>query len=593
MLPRLKVTVTRPPATVELPLSFVIQRTIYFPWFKRDSHPSFYVAETSKKAPLTISGIRPTSYATVGNRPVAGQLKFDEGQPPIGAGQQATLAYRLEGDFPIGTATGTMKVEAPQLAAAAAFNYEVRTRVHLAYIGIAVAIGLLASYWLKVKLHQKIELEQARLDAEKLIERIQGEANRHIDAKFLASYATQLRDLEQSLNGHDATGINEAKTKLDTAWRNALQELASRHQQALDGLEKVRVVTAYIWAVPTPVAQAVDAAGLTLAQAAEAIERDDLEGANTKVRQGILDLGNTIMQAAVAWQARQEAVLTSLSSSPPGIPAPVSAAMVRPATDLRALIRKVDPNNPLSTPEQIQRALTDIQSEYSGAQQFYSWLTSAMQMECENANAQIGSQCRALWNYDKFTAAADQVARFTTFARGLANEGDFTRLPGELGAVHEAWTNALQGQFDSPNPPVQQALDAREYVSATRIACAQKLTATLPKTAILSPADGLAFPVPEFTPGQNPIPAGYILRTRIQPAAMPSPAMPTRISNEQELKKAKRTQTLLVGAILILAAYGLQADTFSGTFTEFSMLFFWAFGLDLTVDQIGKIAKKP
>jgi hypothetical protein len=64
------------------------------------------------------------------------------------------------------------------------------------------------------------------------------------------------------------------------------------------------------------------------------------------------------------------------------------------------------------------------------------------------------------------------------------------------------------------------------------------------------------------------------------------------VSDEAQLKRDKRIQSLLVGVVLIIAGYGLQLNTFVGTFTDFSTLFFWAFALDLTVDAISKATKK-
>jgi len=64
------------------------------------------------------------------------------------------------------------------------------------------------------------------------------------------------------------------------------------------------------------------------------------------------------------------------------------------------------------------------------------------------------------------------------------------------------------------------------------------------------------------------------------------------VTPEAQLKRDKRIQSLLVGVVLLIAGYGLQLNTFIGSFTDFSTLFFWAFGLDLTVDTISKVTKK-
>jgi hypothetical protein len=57
-------------------------------------------------------------------------------------------------------------------------------------------------------------------------------------------------------------------------------------------------------------------------------------------------------------------------------------------------------------------------------------------------------------------------------------------------------------------------------------------------------------------------------------------------------KRDNLTQSFIVGVLLVVAGYGLQLNTFVGTFADFSTLFFWAFALDLTVDQLGKLTKK-
>jgi hypothetical protein len=84
----------------------------------------------------------------------------------------------------------------------------------------------------------------------------------------------------------------------------------------------------------------------------------------------------------------------------------------------------------------------------------------------------------------------------------------------------------------------------------------------------------------------------YAIHTLFQRIATPASAVPTSVTDAARLKREKITQSLIIGLLLVVAGYGLQLSTFVGTFTDFSTLFFWAFALDLTVDQIGKVTKK-
>jgi len=254
----------------------------------------------------------------------------------------------------------------------------------------------------------------------------------------------------------------------------------------------------------------------------------------------------------------------------------------------------VDANTLLTAPEQIQQTLSDLKFERTSVQQFFQWLSNAIQMERAEAETQIPSPPPAVWNAAIFAVAPAAVTAFTTFLSTLADHPDVPGLPVQLAKVHQAWSNALQKQFAAPNLVVQAQLDAHDYIGATRAAFQQKTPGGA--VAALAPGGptGPGFMAPEFyrdTAGAAALPL-YAIRTRFQTVATPAPAVATSVTDAATLRKDKMTQSLIIGLLLVVAGYGLQLSTFVGTFTDFSTLFFWAFALDLTVDQIGKVAKK-
>ncbi len=593
--PRLKIQLIRPAATLDAIPKLIINRTYWFIGRKYDTNPDLLVAETSKRSGITISGIRPLSNSSIGTVPSGGRLDFTLSKlPEIKAGNQVKIDYTLNDGFALGTVTGTMKIDAPQLANPVSFDYEVRSRVHWIYIGITIALGLFISYLVKVRLQQTIEFDQAHFDAQKLVDRITQEEGRHADPAFAGAYRTQLNDLRTRMNEDNAADINAAKLTLDAAWHIALQDLAKRHQDQLDALARLRDVTNYDWLVPPDVSQSVIHARDAQAAVVQQMERDDLTAADVQRRQIVLNLGNDIRTAALNWQSNERQMLTALQLGRPGISGANTAALAQPVTNLLASLSKVDVNTPLTTPEQIQQSLSDLKFERTSVQQFFEWLSNAIQMERAEAETQIPNPAPAVWNAVTFARAPAAVTAFTKFLRTLVDHPDVAGLAAQLAMVHQAWTNALQNQFAAANASVQAQLDGRDYVGATRVAFQQRSPAPAGAAAALIGRPGPAFMPPEFlrdTVGAAALPL-YTIHTLFQTIATPAPAVRTSVTDAARLKREKRTQSLIIGLLLILAGYGLQMNTFVGTFTDFSTLFFWAFALDLTVDQIGKVTKK-
>lgn len=589
---RLKIQLIRPAASLEAIPKLIINRTYGFIGLYSDSHPDLRVTETSKKSGITISGIRPVSNSVIGTRPIGGTLGFPQVQPEIKPGDQVTLKYILDGSFELGTATGTMKIDAPQLASPVSFDFEVRSRVHWIWIGITIAVALFISYLVKVNLQQTIELDQARLDAQKLVERIKLEEGRHAEWELAKPYQSALDELtDKAMTGIDPTEINKCKVALDTQWQKALQDLAKRHQDEQDAIDKLHdFVTVYNWLLPPKVVQAIDRARTKQAEVQQMINRDDLTKASDERKKIIFDLGNEIREAAIEWQTKEQQILGTIQTGPHGIPATIPD-LPKDAGDLLASLHNVDANTKLGTAEQINQTLQYVQSERTSVKQFVDRLSSVIQDECEKAKLLIPEPPPAGWNTSTFDKAPTAVKKFTTFLETMVDNPDQPGLTDELAAVHQAWTDALQGQFDQPKESVKAQLDARDYVQATVEAVRERTPVAL-KAALAH----VPIPPPRIAQfyritGAAPQMMGAS-RTRYQTITIPARAVPTSVTDEKKLKRDKRIQSLIIGLLLVVAGYGLQLNTFVGTFTDFSTLFFWAFALDLTVDQVAKITKK-
>jgi len=590
---RLKIQLIHPAASLETIPKLIINRTYWFIALSSNSLPDLRVTETSKKSGITISGVRPVSNSVIGTRPIGGTLGFPQEQPEIKPGDQVKLNYRLDGGFEPGTATGTMKIDAPQLASPASFDFEVRSHVHWIWIGITIAVGLFISYLIKVKLQQTIELDQARLDAEKLLERIKLEEGRHAEWKLRRPYQDTFDKLtDKAKNGIDPAEINNCKVALDMQWQKALQDLAKRHQDEQDAIDKLHdFVTVYNWLLPPKVIEAIDRARDKQGEVQKLIDRDDLTQASNERKNIIFDLGNDIREVAIEWQTKEQKILMTIQTGPHGIPATIPD-LSKDAGNLLASLNKVDANTKLDTAEQINLSLQCVQSERTSVKQFLDGLSLVIQDECEKAKLLIPEPPPAGWSASTFDEAPNAVKLFTTFLETLVDNPDGTELIGQLDKIDKAWTDGLQGQFAAPDASVQAELNARDYIQATMLAVRQKM-ARGPAAAPVH----VAIPTPRIAQFYRITSAAPQVmgssRIRFQTITMPPPAVPTSVTGKKKLKRDKRIQSVIIGVVLVVAGYGLQLNTFVGTFTDFSTLFFWAFGLDLTIDQVGKIIKKP
>lgn len=586
---RLKIQLTRPAASLEAIPKLIIDRTYWFIRTNSDSLPVLRVTETSKKSRITISGIRPVSNAVIGTRPIGGTLRFTQVPPEIKPGDQVTLGYKLDGSFEPGTATGTMKIDAPQLASPVSFEFEVRSHAHWIWIGITILVALLASYFVKVKLQKSIELGQARLDAEKLIERITLEEGRHVDRNYTKGYQDAREQLITAVSGDDANDINNKKVALDTAWQKALQDLAKRHRDSQDAVDKLHdLVIAYNWRVPPVIVKAVEDARAKRDEIEGLIDRDDLEGADDKLKTTTFNLGQEIGEKAYSWQkAERDAVSQSIQPGQEGIPATIHD-LAKATADLLASLNKVVQGANPETPEQIRQSLEDIRFERDSVVLFVEWLSDRLQETSQEIAHVIPSSLPG-WDALKVDKAQAAFGELQTALKGMVDDPKPSEIRAQLEGLHKAWREALLGQFPGEEPSVEKQLAVPDYIQAA-VAAVQKKTTGAAGTSAAAASPAAVAP-PFLLPAAAALPMS-VSRTLYQTVTMPAPAVPTSVTDKAALRRDKAIQSLVLALLLVVAGYGLQLGTFVGTFTDFSTLFFWAFALDLTVDQVGKIAKK-
>jgi hypothetical protein len=572
----------------------LIDRTCYFFRVQSDSQPRLTLVESSNLSNLTKVHFTQDTNTALGAKLIGGTVRITEPEKQIDAGKSANFAYEVVDDFPIGTATGTLTVRAAETTGpAGTVDFEVRSHLHPIYIGVTIFIGLVVSFLLKVYFQQKIELDQVKLDARKLLERVVDLEGKHHDAEFLKAYKDAKDALESVLGGDSAVDVNARKTDLDTVWRDALQKLATRHQELETKLTKFSDTVGVPWFVPKTIREALEKTKSDLALAQVSLDRDDLRDVKQLLEDSLPRLGDTIRTNALAWQSGVNGILDELLKSPQGISKAIGDKLAKPVDDVRATLNKISPATDLSTIEQVHQALIDLRTERTTAAQFFDWLRVAVSAEVsgvQTAAKQLGPSKWDMVTFDKLLLAEKNLEDTLSVA---ADSPSWGNLETRLSEFHNAWIQALQSQLKTPPAGVDDLLKGRDYKGAAEAVITQ-LKKNHSMLGSAAPVATLPIQVPGFTQAftiasTSPV---YLIRSHFQTLFTAAPVMPTSVTAARQLWRDKFWQSLVVGLIVTVFGYTTQLGTFVGTFTELSTLFFWAFGLDLTVDTVKTLAAK-
>jgi hypothetical protein len=182
-----------------------------------------------------------------------------------------------------------------------ALPYEVRTRLHVTYLFLAILAGLLVSYWVRTVLQKRIELAQAQLQAQEIIDDVADHA-RNYDQTLRDAIEPQRAALEQARQGDNPQAITDAAKALRTAWTDAIKEFNARSARAGDALRDLQGVVAVNWVVPASVAATVTAARTACAAAKTAIEQRQPDTAEAGLATARRDMAQDVRTEGLAWQ---------------------------------------------------------------------------------------------------------------------------------------------------------------------------------------------------------------------------------------------------------------------------------------------------
>ena len=589
----LLVQLVRPPATLQLTGPVVIERVHGIPWTSGQTKPPLTLRETSKRTGLATLTLDRSSTlpgridvgspsGCLNDKAVAAALAL----PP---GGQRCLPYEVTGNFPLGTQVETQTLTAPELQAGVPVVFDIRSRLAKGYVLVYALLGLLCSLILKVALQRGLEVREARLAGLDLLDQVRADLARHPDRDFREAIKDKRRALEAAVEGPDPTTIATARAELETAWRAATAALATRRQEIHEKLDTLRTITETPWHVPQHVAQTVNDLARPLTTLRELVAADRLSEADDQAQRTTIALAAAINTAMTEWQDSTPGYLNTVAGSPVGLSPQTKSEADRVFSEARSSIGATRIGATVSL-DGIVQALQGISDEYRRARSAARIVGQMLEAEVESGAAVLGTSRTTLSQLDRAVTAAK-----TALVDGLERpQAAGSTAAGALRTLHDAWNTALQEFAGVPlSETISQLLAQRRYVDAAAdvagaLAVVANKAAGLEADAVFR-ASRRDLPVVLADEPRSP---PLTFRTHVPPPSNPPSLRTLRAGTRREIATAKLLQSGLVALLAGLIGFGLFAPKFIGDYQDFLVIFFWAFGLDLTVDGVTKLAPR-
>jgi hypothetical protein len=490
--------------------------------------------------------------------------------------------------FTLGTTTLTYAIASPELAAEVPIVFEVKTRLERWNIFLFIAAGLILSYVLKVVLHRRIELGQARLLAFDLIEKVRADLRDHPDPTFIHDTKKELDALVKAAAGTDAAAIETARGLLNARWLAASTDLTNRRQAVQQTIDPLRKVTQSSWAVPTALLQKLAAADAALDLVQRDLMADQIDEAAAGAGAVEKQLRRDLIAEASRWQQSVVQYLDALAAAPRGLSPAVKTGLAAAVAEARSAIGQTTFNPAATGSDDLVQLLLEMSTERRAARKGPLALGAAMLGETAQADGVLTVDAKTLATLRGIIDVAGQ--KLVEFVDDP--DAGIQVFQTALDSVSAGWREMLTVVGGGALPaPADALLKQSQFVEAT----AALDTAMHPPVEADAVADITMPEEPDLLwpmVGDAGSLAQIIERRTIHALPRIPPIVAARQRTLFEIALAKLWQSALIAILLGLIGYGLYAPKFVGDYHDFLVIFFWAFGLDLTADTLMKVAPK-
>ena len=528
-------------------------------------------------------------------QPDSGNLSIVLGSAVVEAGKAASAPVSVVGDFPPGKATGKIEVRSRDLAAPVTTTFEVRTRRSLLWIAVMVALGAALGYFVRNRLTARRALLQAAATASSAVGLVKQELAGTSDATYKKELDALLEPMREALISKNAEAINKAAAKLQDDLVAARGRFEQRFQPVVQSAIALHTLIDRDWPVPQYVQNVLGRLRDQVKALSNALAARDVDGAkdviSKKVEPELLAAANAVEEAGGNLVRLADEVV---SNSPPLVDDDY-----RHLSEAKSALSKMfswpAPDRVSATLDQLLAALSAWTSEGSVVRKLFTDLPGLAKAAMSQADARLGldPQLDAL-----ATKTVDTIAAAKLNEQATAESPDLSAIADRLLKLRQEWVRYFMAKAPGASQPdlegelsrgawmaaldrVKKAMPAAPVlmgVAPTAKAGAATATAAAPSGADLPRAD--AVPPPKITA------MGF------QPASLLLGTVDERSALLDAAERASMLQSFLLGLLFVVGVYCLYADNWTGTEREMFTLFMFAFGLDLTADNVVSAFKK-
>ena len=583
---RLKLKIQQPAGDLELPEKLLVRRVERWPFAAIEERTRLDLRETTGNTALSSLQVD-SLQASAGALPVTGMLRVElPARDParLAAGDQwKDVPYQLSGGFPLGTVTGKLRFQSPELSAPKLVPFEVQSGLTPAWLFLAILLGVGLSYFLKIVLQRSIEMRQARSETMALMESVNSDLDSATDRLYQEKLAALLDALQDKLDTGTAAEI-EAQRKLAVdAAKAATTDLNERLQQQRAALAAWR--QAVIGTAPAP--PAVESVLATLRKAVETaaakLDQQDAAQAGIELRYAQEHAGPQLLTSARDWASEAEGFLRELCAAPAGLPAPAVADMVaeieKHPPDFEKLAAMVRVNGPEDVAKVADAAAVAFHAVADVLEQF----GRRLEREWTDVETSLGSVRESLPQPEQIDSLKRSYLGFALGLERTAADPGAARgaLQADLVGLQAAWTQAFAAQLPSNNANLTALLGSREFAKA-----AEEIATVLSGSRLLGGETEVAAAPPARRASM--VARGAVVLVGGEGGLVSSRAGLRRlfIQERQALENARELQSLFVFLLLAMWLWVSSSEKFTGTWLDLWNGFLAGFSADQTVSAI-------
>jgi hypothetical protein len=279
--------------------------------------------ETSQKGWLTHLTLDQKGQTDAGPDP-GGRIKPKNANlPDIDPGKNALILlgrdYDLDGSFPLGTAKGKLVLKADQLTDPVTFNFEIRSRVWIAWLFVPMIIGLFLGYIARTSLANLLALSQERKKGYDLIALIDQALRENDDPAFQRAANTARDRALMAASKKKAVEIKDGIEAARTDFQTASNSLAQRRAELDQKIAALLAIAKAEYRLPNDLKEALQAARSAIdGGLAGSLVRNDVETAGADLDALRSNVREATCGAADRWvkaTAALDSIIDSLGPS--------------------------------------------------------------------------------------------------------------------------------------------------------------------------------------------------------------------------------------------------------------------------------------